>query len=382
MRKYILLSVLSLFVGKGIMGQTVGPEAEQSIILLAKAWQLLDENADSIWPGWKGYKQKTIFIGAPGRYDLFINPKNELPAGFIRVYDSVLKQPVFYRDSSHMKTEMYAASVFIDGLSYRSACVAPYTPFFNESFIKYLESDYKMSQVSDEFKELVNSKEYYESEMIHEEYHLYQLNNKRLQTSAMDFYIKNPKIAALSFMEGQLLMEALYCNSIDSIKHYVHRFLSVRQKKTNLMQWKHINYPKNEKDGEWLEGCATYVQLKSLEILFNNEKAKLNSIKKLDSLVFLASIKIFGKSSGEKYYYYGLAEALILDKLCGNAWKSEIMEDRVYLQNLLSEYSGYNSKNENADFEGTIEEFHYNLLIKKIRKQFKAGNYFVEGSAN
>jgi hypothetical protein len=382
MGKYILISILILFIGKGIMAQTIKPETEQSIILLAKAWQLLDENADSIWPGWKDYKQKTVFIGAPGCYDLFINLNKKPPDGFIKIYDSVLNQPVFYRDSSHLKTAWFAANISIDGLYYRSACLEPFKPLFNESYITVLKSDYHISPFSDEFSELINSREYYITMMIHEEFHLHQLSNKRLRSEAIEYNIKKPKIAALSYMEGQLLLDALYCNSIDSVKKYVHGFLSVRHKKQRLLQWKHINYAKNENDGEWLEGCATYLQSKSLEMIFKNDKTKLNNIKKLDSLTILANSKAFGDSSAEKYYYYGLAEALILDKLCGNEWKTQIMEDGVYLQNLLREYSGYNKKNEKACFKYAIGKFQYYFLLKKLRKQFRTSNYFIEGPIN
>ena len=48
----------------------------------------------------------------------------------------------------------------------------------------------------------------------------------------------------------------------------------------------------------------------------------------------------FDDSDG-KGYYYGWAMSLLLDKLCGDIWKIEILEKGVYLDDLLAKYSKY-----------------------------------------
>jgi hypothetical protein len=169
-----------------------------------------------------------------------------------------------------------------------------------------------------------------------------------------------------------LLSEALESNSDETTKELVSKFISVKEFKNTKLSRRQLNY---EKDYQWLEGVATYAQVELLKKIIPDNQMKC--LIYIDSMSFQSSIVNLNEA-GNKDYYYGEAQAYLLDRLYGQTWKIKILSPKIYFIDLLKEAVEYDKENKRQLLHSTLESFQYKILKKKLRSQFRQGNLIID----
>lgn len=357
-------------------------EIETSIKLHIEAIKIMDSLSEHVWPDWDYTDRVTYFIGAPGNNAVLINPICNLPQGFIPYSDDYLEQEIFIREKSNMDNPIGGTEVQLDGNFYEASSLMPFSidtilyNYFNSELDKITNNE----QIKHNIDNFIRSPENYISMIIHETFHFYQEKKE-----ICNFYSGNPKyykrsrINAYSYIEGMLLQRALYAGTKQQLIDIVHQFIAVRHRKSKeLTLWQRCS----EKANEFIEGIAQYITVKYSELMVDldykpqiikeNEKGYCsfnwkNEIRLCDSLFLVASIKNTDYQSS-KQYYYGQAQAKILDMLCNDKWKKEIMEENIYLIDLLIKYSNFDNKQYKNCLEKAVKHYNYKNLLKYIRR--------------
>jgi len=226
------------------------------------------------------------------------------------------------------------------------------------------------------------------SVLIHEGFHVYQKPKlQRLLFVDPKFYFK-PKIMVYSYIEGMLLLNALKTNSKEEFLETVYKFITVRNEKNKKLNKRQIA---TELNGEFGEGTALYAQTKS-QIILQELKYKPQILSPqictfdkasdfilVDSLEFISSIKQYNIDSfWGKCYYYGQAQAYILDRLCDSIWQHEVMEEETMLWDLILKYSEYDKYN-TSNIDDIKDGYQFDSLLRKVKKMNKKlGNGILE----
>lgn len=370
-RVYSLIVFLSLCTT--LKSQILTVESIKSLELLRYAWNILDSTTLTVYPNWTGYRIIPVFIGSPNKQGLFVNPDKELPQGYLQIKtDSSWK--IFARDSSNVEFSGGGIGVGIDNIYYHQYLkLDPCSSEFKDGYITFLEKYFSVSKLPDSVVSIIKSEEYYISIICHEAFHVFQQKSKHWQLHQDINYLKS-RIAALSFIEGMLLQDAINSGSDEIAKETVKKFLTVRDFKNDRLGGKQVNY---EEDYEWIEGGAMYIQTEILKTLLSVRQTRY--LKYLDSMNLSNSIVNYNMP-GNKDYYYGQAEAYLLDRLYGPNWKVRILTKNIYLVDLLKEAVNYNKQLEKRQLQNILNTFKYKFLRKKIRSQFRKGNLIINNT--
>lgn len=381
MMRVIIFIVVILFGDKLLFAQNqpdfdVTSEMEKSVEFNIEAISILDSVAEIVWPGWTTYKSVPIFIGSPKNNAVFINPKSNIPDDFIPYNLFETKHKIFARESSGLTNNYNGTIIKLKDKYYRLIRMAIYdstiSHYYMERVASLLDSEIQQKRI----KNLLQSPDYYISIITHEAFHFHQkIKEYSVYYKTVEpRYYKKSKVLAYSFIEGMLLKGALYSENETETKELVCQFLAIREVKSKYLSKRQRVY---EKFDEYQEGTAQYIQTQIQVILdsldynpvYNNYTSlqKASDFLFLDSLCMEASIKDT-KDLGNKHYFYGQTQARILDKLCGNVWKGEILNGNIFLVDLLAKYSGYDASNQNKYLEQVSTVYDYRKILKEVRK--------------
>lgn len=355
-------------------------EMEKSVEFNIEAISILDSVSEIVWPGWTTYKTVPIFIGSPNNNAVFINPQSDIPDDFLPYNLFETKNKIFARENSGLTNNYNGTIIKLNDKYYRLVRMAIYDNTISHYYMKRVASLLDSEDKKNRIKNLLQSPDYYISIITHEEFHFHQKIKKYsvYYKTVEPRYYKNSKVLAYSFIEGMLLKSALYSANKKETKELICQFLTIREVKSKYLSKRQRVY---EKFDEYQEGTAQYVQTQIQLILdsidykpvYNNSgnnSASFDNVSDflfLDSLCMEASIRDI-KDPGNKLYFYGQTQAKILDKLCGNAWKSEILIGNTLLVDLLAKYSGYDSSNQNKYLEQISAVYDYRKILKEVRK--------------
>lgn len=198
------------------------------------------------------------------------------------------------------------------------------------------------------YKLIILPRDFHVTFAIHEMFHAYQaISNEEKFISAEESHkeLKAYPYDNQSFIdrwnkEGELLTKALNSTKREEIISYLKEFIKVRderRKKSSLSQ----GMTGAEKRLEWLEGLAKYVEIRTYEIASEEKNNKLNYKYREGQPYWKQEFKRLEKSLGKidgdfRFYLSGMAQARILDKL-GYEWKETIMENDIYLEDIIRE---------------------------------------------
>lgn len=384
MNKVIRIFLLFVISGNQLIGQQksdfkLNSDIEEAIYLNLEALSILDSMAETVWTGWDTYKTLPILVYAPENNAVFINPKSDIPVDFSLIENFDSKHKIYAREFSNISKSYWSTIILLDNKYYRVIGAPLYDD--NEDHY-YLDRVSELLQNEDQLnriKDLLQSQEYYISVNTHESFHFHQKIKKYsvFYKTVEPRYYKKKKVLAYSIIEGVLLKKALYSENDSITKELVHQFLAVREKKSTYLTQRRRVY---EKFDEYQEGTAQYIQsqiqIQLTESNYQSTHPKNHNIKFdrasdflfLDSLNLEITIRDISDNPGHKHYFYGQTQARILDKLCGNAWKKEILNGDIFLLDLLTKYSDYNEL-ESKDYMKQVEvEYDAKKILKTIRK--------------
>jgi len=240
---------------------------------------------------------------------------------------------------STMQTREYAEVAFYNGFS------SELPPVINWVF------PYKLF-----WNLIMGSAETYITGLIHEAFHAYQ------GYSVYDKFEKAENFAQLSSeypwnqqenrsgwrAETDLLMRAYESESDAQTIELIREFIMKREQRREAarLSGQDIEYERNR---EWLEGLAKYVELKTGLVASELTRYEpVMAVKKLsdfesyrDSRDYfenqLSEVSRAASRSGEsRFYYGGMLQAMLLDRTVPG-WKNEIFKENLYLEDLLRE---------------------------------------------
>lgn len=178
---------------------------------------------------------------------------------------------------------------------------------------------------------------------MHELFHAYQVirNEDKFMkadqmTKEVHYTYDDQSINESWNQEGIYLRKALNASSDEDIKKYVHQFLEERDERRKNLSQSFINL---EKNFEWLEGTAKYVEIRSYELAITVNDSPYR-IKYEDDISYwdmeFKRLNDLGSADDYRFYISGMVQARILDKLEVD-WKDRAMENDIYLEDLLRE---------------------------------------------
>jgi hypothetical protein len=152
-------------------------------------------------------------------------------------------------------------------------------------------------------------------------------------------------------VELDLLADALRAASVEATADLARQFLAQRTQRRQEagLDETLINY---EQQREWLEGLAKYVELEiwrqaattpdyqAVEALAADPDFEEYTTFDAHWSREVAQMRRMAADAGEgRFYYTGMAQAFLLDRLAPG-WKERILQDNVFLEDLLREAIG------------------------------------------
>jgi hypothetical protein len=223
---------------------------------------------------------------------------------------------------------------------------------------------------------------------IHEAFHVYQGamargdrhfgrgENSFLVTRYPIFDVENETAFAL---EGIVLTAAVDAKADSTAARLAREYLSVREARQRRLGAELAEF---EQQAELNEGLAQYAGVKALLFLSEMRDVEWPAEAAAEAQRERGKLEGFlderDVSFRQRYYATGVAQALLLDRLAGDDWKEELMEQNLTLQDALALAGGYRER-ERALRRSAREEFdaerltgRAELAIEDLRARLRA----------
>lgn len=327
---------------------------------MAEVSHLQKNLGNEIWPGWGDHEAPILIYNE--KYAFLIG-LNEPSPGWVRVPYKTLEgsdwEKVYGKFSYHRQPlpetgETPQAFIVEVGEQFvASMTTKDWTKIHLMSLIKSdLPNFLKPIMPYSLFINQFNS-DWHVAGILHESFHTFQASQtyERLKSAenATVFHSEYPwnklEFREAWLQERQLLAKALVEEDSTEIKRILKEWMSVRIERRALLDDNLIHY---EKEREWLEGLAKYVELQSWLLASDKQKytplADMNNDPDFDFYQYadehrkheIRQLQSDLQFSETIFYYSGWAQAEILDRLYPN-WKTKAFEPGVYLDELLEE---------------------------------------------
>lgn len=176
----------------------------------------------------------------------------------------------------------------------------------------------------------------YRSAVVHEMIHAYQgkcdyncVDKAEHIQNVNSNYHNQKEYDDLICQEGSLLQKAITADSSE-LKGIVNEFLNTRDKRYESCGMSQTDID-NEKEFEWLEGCARYAEYIAIQGSNSLSAKSLGNIKD----------KVKEKSD-DRYYTLGMAQIQIIKRLSIPNWNEELLFRNATPEQLLREYVNEN----------------------------------------
>ena len=371
--KWGFILLISLLILSAIYNQFL-PEQSETIETLsdaqkgyiAEAMNLQSELGDEIWPVWPHPVPVIVYNE---RYAFLVgiqNPESgwkKMPAEELRggewktVTNDDFFGETYYRQelpdpeitpenftvkvggewAATLQTREYAEVAFYNGFKEELppfiSQIFPYTIFWNL---------------------VMGESENYVTGLIHESFHAVQgirvperlASAERISHQEFDYPWFHPDNENGWKQEADLLIQAYQAESDAERKDLVRTFLNTRDERREAagLSPEQIIY---EKEREWLEGVAKYVELKiGLTAAEKKNYSSYPEIRKDSDFDGYQSFQSYfegqlgevpraaARDGESRFYYVGMIEAFLLDQM-QPGWKEQIFTEGVYLEDLL-----------------------------------------------
>jgi hypothetical protein len=318
---------------------------------LAEALHLKSMLGNQVWPGW-GDTQFPIIIWNHA-YEFLVNYPGQPPAEWEEVPGEPFSGQVVYRRPAKdpQNFAVPVGDLWAGSMATKTEMDAFLISTFREAFPPPLKQVFP-------YRLLLQPSETQIGGVLHEDFHVYELqsaharlNEAEQAHSTGDQY----EAAAESFMdelrrESGLLAEALAAQSDSESANLAREFLQSRdnRRQANNLPPALIAY---ERWLEWEEGMAKYTELASLRQAY--QSAGYTALPEMAGDPYFKSYDKFNRrwthemfqlralsgSQEIKFYMTGMAESFLLDRLMPD-WKSKVMQDGVFLEDLLRQAVG------------------------------------------
>ncbi len=299
-------------------GARLAPSEKQDVVL---ALQLQRQLGDEVWPGFGA--ARIPYLVYNDAFDVLLGADG-VPAGWEAVGDD------------DVNGQRYARR--------KSAGHSSFAVKVGEQWVGSMASRQRMNR---EMAAKVGAIEtdQYSVMVLHEAFHAFQarVSEKRFQRAlatyrAQDTYpFQNKEFAQAWTQEGAALAAAMEAGTADATTEAVRRFLAVRDARRQAagLSPDAVDY---ERELEWLEGLGKYVETRLYELAARNEMFAAGNRFRPSRFYWSDSMQLkgmLGVNRGDlRFYLSGNAQARLLDRLAPG-WKTHVMDDGVYLEDLL-----------------------------------------------
>gem|GEM_PF-4080351 len=339
---------------------TVHPDLARSLEILAETWKVMDRFRTEIWPGWDDYKDDAFFLTIPRLQDLLINPPIEPEQqGFHKLLETLEGRLLFLRVPGLMDSSWNGVmNLALGGIGFRTIQFRPHSRYNTRYSYGYFRDILADLPDSPFLQKLAASQQYRISLIVHEMFHrLQEKRNREKEENARLFmhpgFSERPVVRELREAEGKALAWALLARKQEQVISWANRFLSVRQQRRRLQNNGSTRW---ERAKEYSEGGAEYAATRMLHILFEKRYrpqvvagASPDWLPAVENRLLLRIAAALVRHSSDRFardqhrvwwsYYSGMAQGLILDRLCGQEWKRRFFDSGVYFETLIREYS-------------------------------------------
>ncbi len=337
---------------------------------LAEIFQLRQALGDQTWPGWGSADIPVIVYN--DAYAFLVGYEGQPPAGWLKIPgkepqgnpwqiapdDTFQGQPYFRSPLAEDGTTPQAFTVqvgdeWVASLHTRPAMRVVMARQFRDMLPDGVSDVLPYALVADIF---LRNSDSYVAAILHESFHAYQGLQvpERLAASEQtnirhggDYPHEEAPFVADWQMELDLLQTAVRAETVAEAAELTRQFLAQRAaRRANAdLSAPLIDY---ERQREWQEGLALYVELDILRQAYNdNEYQPVNGMsddpefddyqqfeqrwrQETDQITRMA-----GNDGDGRFYYSGMAQAALLDRLLPG-WKDRVFDDGVFLEDLLA----------------------------------------------
>lgn len=350
------------------------PQLHHAALMVEESWNILDNIVDEVWPGWDCYKDESYFTVIVGKQDLLINPPGKPGKGFRLQADAIQGKAVYLRTPGKVEKIWGGAYRYKIGRKrYKAAQFHPYSEEYSARVAESAKLRYGFLADSMDYSKIYHSTEFYIAMTIHEAFHLFQrkMNKKKIANASHPSpFFGNETHDLLLALEGRILSAAFLCKNRKKCIDLARQFLAVRQERRKTLTeddilWEHRN--------EFMEGMAQYVETKvwlllsdmvyKTEILsddphYNNFDSGQDKRALVSLIIEKSGLPVTDDNQVSiRCYYFGLAQAFVLDRLCGHEWKKNFFADGAYFETELEKYCGFEKEDGPVYLEKAKEQF-------------------------
>lgn len=318
---------------------------------LAEALNLKSTLGNQIWPGW-GDTQFPVIIWNHA-YEFLVGYPGLPPAGWEAVPGDTFHGQVYYRHPAEdpQNFAVPVGDLWAGSMATKTEMDAFLIGTFRDVFPSPLKQVFP-------YRLLIQPSETQIGGVLHEDFHVYELQSAHARLDEAEHahsYGDQYEEAAKSFtaelrQESGLLARALAARSDAEAANRVREFLQIRdtRRQTYNLDPSLVAY---ERWLEWEEGMAKYVEVASLRQAY--QSAGYSALPEMADDPYFKSYDRFNRrwsqeisqlrtlygSQEIKFYMTGMAESFLLDRLMPD-WKSKVMQDGVFLEDLLRQAVG------------------------------------------
>ncbi|NSW53770.1 MAG: hypothetical protein HPY85_14810 [Anaerolineae bacterium] len=362
----ILIAVINISNARLFAAHQEAKSALQpdEMIEVAEFQHLRQELANTVWPGWGEIDLPVIVYNA--RY-AFLTGMNDPAPGWLRLpqLNALGQAWELAGDESGLIGQYYMQPLNEDvtpqaftvkvGDTYAASLTT--RTWTQEKLVQEIRADFP--PIADHLfpfrlfiNQLVGSRDQYLTMFAHESFHAFQgtVAEERLlsaeRTAPYEETYPWDAVQEDWKAEMEILQEAVSCMDPSDCKVLAQQFLAAREQRREA-HWMSPNDISLEQMREWEEGLAKYAELMIWKAADESEAYQpLEAIAALDdfhgydrfakkwkrevSQIVLSA----NQSSISRFYYSGMAQAVLLDTLMPD-WKTRVMEEGVFLEDLL-----------------------------------------------
>ena len=306
---------------------------------MEETWNILDQIAEKVWPGWTGYQDVPFHITYPNGLELLIDHPSP-PDGFELVEGVTVAGKTVHLNRSHEDQ-----TPLIQPLTYGGG-ILPYGKSQNIMTVDLhatSPSGSKPVAIAGEPDPQASDKNIIMN--IHELFHVYQRTVYRYRYGNLQY---NPvaDFALYAEVEGMALEKAYWATDAAEARQAMADFLVARALKRQAMDETEGH---QESEDELMEGTATYTEIRTCELLKGGFSSKIGQdddpyyrhFQEADKVIAL-KLRYLGENREEtleargKCYFSGAFQALMLSRLAPG-WQTGFFKSGEFMDAALSE---------------------------------------------
>lgn len=340
----ILTSVLSLLIPLYPQSNYELPEVMKiDLKRLEETWNILDQLADKIWPGWNNYREVPFRFSYPNGVEMLVGHPDPPDSFELLSGVEVQRKKVFIDRHKEIPLELKSPMRGGGG-------ILPYGKSKPVYIVDLHISSYRDEEVKEEKKTSLPEEFRHASDgqiitNIHELFHCYQRSVYRYRFGN---FRCNPdaNYAIFAEIEGLALEKAYLETDSEKAKEYLRDFIVARELKRKDLLERERN---QESEDDLMEGTAVYSETMALQLMKEGYKPLITKdddpyffgFQYADEMLeqkleYLREQRKVSLNSRSKCYPYGCFQALLLSRFFPG-WQENFFKEQKLLDQTLSE---------------------------------------------